>query len=123
MTYLKNVGISFGFILGSLFGITLLITFLHYMNLIGSKVLSVLEILTPLIALFVGGFVIGKKSKQKGWLEGLKLSGIFLVILVLFQYLGLHSSFSLKNVLFYVLLIVSTVFGSMIGINKSPKNE
>ncbi len=123
MTYLKNIGISFGFILGSLFGITLLITFLHYMNLIGSKVLSVLEILTPLIALFVGGFVIGKKSKQKGWLEGLKLSGIFLVVLVLFQYLGLHSSFSLKNVLFYVLLIVSTVFGSMIGINKSSKNE
>ncbi len=123
MTYLKNIGISFGFILGSLFGITLLITFFNYINLIGSKTLSVLEILTPLIALFIGGFSIGRKSKKKGWLEGLKLSGIFLVILILFQYLGLQSSFSLKNILFYVLIVASTVFGSMIGINKAPKME
>ena len=123
MTYLKNIGISFGFILGSLFGITLLITFFNYINLIGSKTLSVLEILTPLIALFIGGFSIGRKSKKKGWLEGLKLSGIILVILILFQYLGLHIHFSVKTILFYILIIVSCIFGSMLGINKKASKQ
>ncbi len=123
MTVIKNLGISFGFILASLLGITLLITLLHYINWIGTKTLSFLEILTPLIALFLGGFAVGKRSKQKGWLEGLKLGALFLIILILFQYLGLQMKFSIKNILFYALIMISCVFGSMLGINKKGKEQ
>lgn len=123
MTYIKNLGIAFCFIIGSLLGTTLLITLLHYINWIGSKTLSILEIIIPLLSLFIGGFVIGKNSKQKGWLEGLKLGGIFLIILILFQYLGLHIHFSIKTILFYSLLLISCVFGSMLGINKNTKEK
>lgn len=118
MIILKNIGISFGFILGSIFGFTLLATLLHYLNWIGSKTLSVIEIIIPLLALFLGGFQMGKRSKQKGWLEGLKIGGIFLIVLILFQYLGLQIHFSVKTILFYILIMVSSVFGSMLGINK-----
>ena len=123
MTILKNIGISFGFILGSIFGFTLLATLFHYMNWIGSKTLSVIEIIIPLLALFLGGFQMGKRSKQKGWLEGLKIGGIFLIILILFQYLGLQIHFSIKTVLFYVLIMISSVFGSMLGINKRQEQS
>ena len=123
MTYIKNLGIAFGFIIGSLFGVTLIVTLLHYINWIGSKTLSVLEIITPLLSLFIGGFIIGKNSKQKGWLEGLKLGGLFLTLLILFQYLGLRIHFSVKTILFYALLLVSCVFGSMLGINKRAKEK
>lgn len=123
MTTLKNFGISVGFIIGSMLVITLFITFFHYIGWIGSKTLSVLEIIIPLLSLFIGGFIIGKNSKQKGWLEGLKLGGIFLVILILFQYLGLHIHFSIKNILFYLLILISGIFGSMIGINKKIKEK
>lgn len=123
MTYIKNLGIAFGFIVGSLFGVTLIVTLLHYINWIGSKTLSVLEIITPLLSLFIGGFIIGKNSKQKGWLEGLKLGGLFLTLLILFQYLGLRIHFSVKTILFYALLLVSCVFGSMLGINKRAKEK
>jgi putative membrane protein (TIGR04086 family) len=123
MTYIKNLGIAFGFIIGSLFGVTLIVTLLHYINWIGSKTLSVLEIITPLLSLFIGGFIIGKNSKQKGWLEGLKLGCLFLTLLILFQYLGLRIHFSVKTILFYALLLVSCVFGSMLGINKRAKEK
>ncbi len=123
MTYIKNLGIAFGFIIGSLFGVTLIVTLLHYINWIGSKTLSVLEIITPLLSLFIGGFIIGKNSKQKGWLEGLKLGGLFLTLLILFQYLGFRIHFSVKTILFYALLLVSCVFGSMLGINKRAKEK
>lgn len=123
MTYIKNLGIAFGFIIGSLFGVTLIVTLLHYINWIGSKTLSVLEIIIPLLSLFIGGFIIGKNSKQKGWLEGLKLGGLFLAFLILFQYLGLRIHFSVKTILFYALLSVSCVFGSMLGINKRAKEK
>ena len=123
MNYVKNIGISFGFILGSLFGLTLFFTFLNYINLIGMKILSIIEIIIPLFSLFLGGFYIGKKSQKKGWLEGLKLSGVFLIILILFQYLGLHIHFSVKTILFYILIIVSCIFGSMLGINKKASKQ
>ncbi len=123
MNYVKNIGISFGFILGSLFGLTLFFTFLNYINLIGMKTLSIIEIIIPLFSLFLGGFYIGKKSQKKGWLEGLKLSGVFLIILILFQYLGLHIHFSVKTILFYILIIVSCIFGSMLGINKKASKQ
>lgn len=123
MTYIKNLGIAFGFTIGSLFGVTLIVTLLHYINWIGSKTLSVLEIIIPLLSLFIGGFIIGKNSKQKGWLEGLKLGGLFLAFLILFQYLGLRIHFSVKTILFYALLSVSCVFGSMLGINKRAKEK
>ncbi len=123
MTYIKNLGIAFGFIIGSLLGTTLFVTLLHYVNWINSKTLSILEILIPLFSLFLGGFVLGRKSKQKGWLEGLKLAGLFLIILILFQYLGLQVHFSIKSILFYLLLLVSCVFGSMLGINKKAKGK
>ena len=123
MNYVKNIGISFGFILGSLFGLTLFFTFLNYINLIGMKTLSIIEIIIPLFSLFLGGFYIGKKSQKKGWLEGLKLSGVFLIILILFQYLGLHIQFIVKTILFYILIIVSCIFGSMLGINKKASKQ
>lgn len=123
ITYLKNIGIAFGFILGSLLSLTLLVTFLNYINIIGSKTLSIVQIIIPLFSLFLGGFVIGKRSLKKGWLEGLKLGGIFLLILILFQYLGLQIHFSIKIIIFYLLLLVSSIFGSMLGINKKTQQN
>lgn len=123
MTYLKNIGISFAFIIGSILGLTLLITFLHYFNIIGSKILAILEIMIPLLAMFLGGLQIGKRSKKHGWMEGVKLAFFFIILLVLFQYLGLQMHFSVKILLFYILLFISSIAGSMVGINRKMPEE
>lgn len=122
MNYLKNLGISLLYIIGIIVFGTFLISLLNYINFLGGKILSIFKILIPIIALFIGGFLIGKKSCKKGWLEGLKLSLIFLIILVIFNYLALNNGFEAKNLIYYLILIISTCFGSMIGINRKKEN-
>ena len=118
MNYLKKVGISLLYIIGIILVTTFLITILNYFNIISGMALTISKILICIISLFVGGVVIGRRSSKKGWLEGLKLSLIFLVLLILFNYLGLGNTPQLKNLIYYLIIIVSCSFGSIIGINK-----
>ena len=117
MSYLKTIGISFLFSLGSLFILTFLITILNYFNMLSTNVVHVMCIVIPIFSLFIGGFIVGKRSRKKGWLEGLKYGCIFLIILALFNYLGLQNSFVLKNLFYYGILLIASIFGSMFGIN------
>ena len=119
MKYAKNLGFSLLFIIGSLLILTLLIYFFNYFNLFSNGLVSTFKIIIPIISLFAGGFFIGKKSSKKGWLEGLKLSLIFTIILILFNLLGLGNKLELKNILYYLIIIISCMFGGMLGINKN----
>lgn len=118
MNYLKNLGVSIIYIVIFILGLTFLFTLLNYINLLNNTVINIIKIIIPVISMFIGGFIIGKKTGKKGWLEGLKLSLIFIVILTLFNYLGLKSNLSLKTIIYYLMLIISTMFGSIIGVNK-----
>ncbi len=119
MKYAKNLGFSLLFIIGSLLILTLLLTLFNYFNLFSNGLVSTFKIIIPIISLFAGGFFIGKKSSKKGWLEGLKLSLIFTIILILFNLLGLGNKLELKNILYYLIIIISCMFGGMLGINKN----
>lgn len=118
MNFLKNFGVSCIYIFSIFFVLTFLITFLNYFDILNTKIMALFKIFIPIISLLIGGIIIGKKSNKKGWLEGLKLGLIFSVILILFNYLGLKNSFQIKYLLFYFILIISSIAGSMIGINK-----
>ena len=118
MNFIKNVSISILYIVLCLLILTFILTLFSYFNIISDKVVSIFKIIIPIISLFIGGFFIGKKSIRKGWLEGLKLSLIFLVVLVIFEYLALDQSFDIKNILYYLILSISSIFGSMIVISK-----
>lgn len=117
VNYLKNLGISFLYTLVILLICTFLTTVLNYFNIMGGKTLSIFKIIILVLSLFSGGFVIGKKSNNKGWLEGLKYGLFILVISFIFNYLAFDKSFELKNILYYTIILISCIFGSIIGIN------
>ena len=121
MKYLKKLGFSILYSIGTILIITFIITLLNYFNIISDSIISIFKILIPVIALFIGGFYIGKNSNNKGYLEGLKLGAIFSILLLIFNFLALNNSFKLKYILFYLIIIMSAIFGSMIGINKRKK--
>lgn len=124
MNYLKKLGISFIYILSFIIGLTFIFTLLNYIGLLNNTAINIIKIIIPILSMFIGGFVIGKRTGKKGWLEGLKLSLIFLVILTLFNYLALKSNLSFKVLIYYLILIISTMFGSIIGVNKyKPENK
>lgn len=123
MEYLKKLGFSLIYSIGSLSIITFIITIFNYFNIISDKIIPIFNILIPIISLFIGGFYMGKKSNNKGYLEGLKLGMVFSILLLIFNFLTLSNSFKFKYLLFYLIIIVSSIMGSMIGINTNKKNQ
>ena len=121
MRYIKTIGFSFVYILSTILILSIIFTLFNYFNIINDKILSILNILTPIAGLLIGGFYIGKHSTSKGYIEGLKLGTIFSVLLIIFNFLAFNNHFKVKYILFYLIIIVSAILGSMIGINKKEK--
>lgn len=118
MKYLKNLGFAFIYILSSMLILTFIVTLLSFANVMNDKVTSIFKIAIPIIGLLIGGFYMGKRARKSGYLEGLKLGGIFSLCLLIFNFLAFNSSFKVKYLLFYLILIATSVLGSMIGINR-----
>ena len=113
---LKKLGIAFGYFLASLLLFLLLFTTLYYFNWIGNKTWTVIELMIPFLSTSIGGIQIGRKAKKKGWLSGLKLSVVIILFFILFT-LACSRSFVLQTLIYYVIIVCVTLFGSMLGIN------
>ncbi len=119
-----NLVKKYGPILGIMGGIILFFLFfivvLNYVGLINQSTLAVLKISLTVLCFFTGGLIVGKRSNKKGWLEGLKISGIIILLFIIVNLLFIHS-FHLKYFLYYIILIYSSILGSIIGINKKQE--
>lgn len=117
--YFKVLGKLLIYLLVGIFVITLL----NYINVINTTVFAYSKFIFALVIFFIGGLQIGKKSDNNGWLQGIKF-GIFLsIILWIFNYLGYDNAMNLKLGIYMLILIVTTMLGSMIGIsNKKETN-
>lgn len=117
MNLLKKYGKALLVSISILFILTFVMTLLNYINLIKYNTLSIFKIAIFFLTVLGGALYIGKNSSRKGWFEGIKFGLIFLIILVLFNYLGFNIKFEFKNLLYYIIVIISSILGSMIGIN------
>lgn len=116
--YLK----ALGYIFGGMLVLTLLITFLHFFNIIGIKMADISKILISIVCMIVGGYIVGKEAEKKGWLEGIKLAAVVIPILFLIT-LTFRLGLSYKIIIFYLILIAAAVFGSMFGISRKKKTK
>ncbi|MFY4774752.1 TIGR04086 family membrane protein [Metabacillus sp. RGM 3146] len=71
------------------------------------------------VTLFIGGFVSGGKGKEKGWLIGGLTSLLYTLIILVFQFLGLGSSFSLEQLAFHAGFLLIAMLGGIMGVNLS----
>lgn len=92
MEYIKKLGISFIFSLSFLIGLTFIFSSLYYINFIGNGLFKFIKILIPIISIFIGSFIIGKKSNSKGWLEGLKFGSMIILLLFLISIIFLEAN-------------------------------
>ncbi|MBQ3020906.1 MAG: TIGR04086 family membrane protein [Bacilli bacterium] len=96
--------------------------FLSLFNLLKLETNKIMIIIIGSILMFIIGFILGRKSNSKGYLNGLLLSVICIFILVILS-LIFRFSLNINTLIYYVILVISTVFGSMLGINKKVKNK
>ena len=93
-------------------------TLLYYFNLLSSGVYNIFKLLIPLSSIFITTISFTKKVKEKGWFEGLKL-GLLLIIVFIAISSFANTSFSIKMMLYYLIILITAILGGMIGINKS----
>lgn len=123
MNYLKKIGKAYIYVFSILLISTFIFSSLNYINFIGSKFFTIIKIIIPIISLLIGGFIVGKNSKKCGWLEGIKFGGIFILFLLLFNFLALKNTPDLKTIIYYLIILISSTIGSMFGITKSKCNN
>ena len=94
----------------------LLISLLYLLTNISYNVISSIILIFNLIAFIILGFMIAKNSKSKGIIIGLRVGSIIVVTLLILS-LIFRCNFSVKNILYYLLVILSTIFGSVFSKN------
>lgn len=118
MKQLKNYGIMVGVLIGGTIILALLLSILNYFNIfsgiIGKSIICLFMVGTSLYA----GYYCGKKAEKKGFIEGLKIGLLFILVLLLLNLVFFSSSFSLPRMVYYIIILTTCMIGSMIGINK-----
>lgn len=117
MEQLKKIGISLIFTISFLIGLTFIFSFLNYINFLGDGIFKFIKILIPIISIFIGGFLIGKKSVSKGWLEGIKYGLIILFLMFLVSIIFFRNNLNIKIIFYYIILLLTSITSSMIGIS------
>lgn len=118
MQYIKNIIYSLGLMLATLFVFTFLVTILSYFNIMSDTLTTIFKMIIPIVSVLASSILLGLKSTKKGWLEGIKLGTLICILLFFFNLFGLNNSFKLNQLLFYGILIFTSIVGSMIGINR-----
>lgn len=103
--------------------LNIILSVLYYFNLLSSGIINYLKLFIILISMLIGGIYIGKVATKKGWLEGLKVGLEVIIILFIIGYLAFDKGITIKNLIYYFILILSSTLGSMIGINKRKKTN
>ena len=120
MTNIKKYTISTTLTITLILVLLFFITTIYYFNLISMKTFSILKLLVILISTFIASFLLGTKTKNKGYLEGIKQSLILIVIFLIPTIIT--SNFNLKVFIYYLIILITGSLGSMIGINKKKKD-
>ena len=119
MKYLKSLGLFIGSFLTS----NIIITLLSYFGLLNPTIIKILKIIVLISSCLISGIYLGLKANKKGYLEGLKLGGIIIVILTLLTVVLKPITFNKFTWLYYLIILGLEVGSSMIGINKKKTNH
>ena len=120
MNYLKNIkkyGVSFLIFISIILVFTFFLSIFYYFGVLSYKTVSIIKMIILLLSFFGGGFFMSVSATKKGWLEGFKFAIMVSIFLLLFQLLVIDKSFHIKDMIFYIILFITSIFGGMVGIH------
>lgn len=99
-------------------GVLLVSLLTSLLNIIGipSNITNIIIMIIFIIFFVILGFYKGKNSSEKGYVQGIIIGALCCLILMLISLITFN--FSIRSFLYYIILILSSTTGSMIGINK-----
>ena len=108
-TYLKRYGYLFGIIII----LTIILSVLNYFIPFKAETI---KLIIPIISMLISSIILGKNIKEKAYLEGIKFSSLYIIFTIIIKLL-LKTNFNYKVVIMLIALLITSVIGSMIGIN------
>ena len=108
--YLKVLVIPIG-------GFVLIPLVISLFNIFGMEINKIVLIIISSIVLLITGFMIGIHSSKKGFINGLIVGLIFIMLLLLIG-LIFGAKFKVSTIIYYLILLMCSVMGSILGINK-----
>ena len=121
MKYLKYFKeLLFFFI--SLLIILIITTLIDYISIINTNIINWIQLIFILISIFIAAFRIGKKSTNKGYIEGIKYGLLVLIIVLLIRLIFIKTPFKISNLIYYITILTTSIIGSILGKNKKVRN-
>ena len=116
INYLKTIGEFFIILLV----FNLIMTIFSYFELLNQSIINIINFIFIILLFIFLGFRIARKTKLKGYLNGLIISFILSLIFIVFSLI--NNDFNLSSLLYYLILIASSVVGGIFGVNKEKKS-
>jgi len=98
--------------------LSLLTAIIHYFDLLSDKIIDSLLIVIPILTVFVFSYILGTNTDQKGWLNGIIYAMLFIVVTKIIEFIFLQTFITDFNYLYYLIITLTSIFGSMVGISK-----
>lgn len=117
---MKKILINTGYFFLLLLISTFFLTIIDYFSLFNMKIIKGLKLLIPILSLALVSYNLGKSAQKKGYIEGIKIGTMIIIIFTIL--ILLLDKYQLKTLLFNVILLLTSMLSSMIGINKKKKN-
>lgn len=81
-------------------------------------VTDIISLIFVIVLFFYKGFVVGKKTDKKGFIEGLKTGALYVLFLIIVSKIFYRYDIKLSNFVYHMILILSSIFGAIFGKNK-----
>jgi len=98
--------------------VSVILTIINLVTPLKQSINSLISLIVVLLySLFIGikkGFLVSSKAYK----EGFKIGIINIFILYILGALTLNFNLSLKKIIYYLLILITTILGSIIGINR-----
>lgn len=99
---------------------TFLLGTLSYFNILASFC-NYLKSMVIVIPCFLGSYYLGSKVTKQGYLEGVKL-GLMVLLSIFLIRIILSKGLNIYLFIYYLSIIVISVIGSILGINKKARD-
>jgi len=116
INYLKYIGMFIIFII-----VIALATSLINLTGINSNITNKVSIILTALSFFIVSGLASKSSNEKGYILGIKLGLIFVLLMALINLIFFKSSFNIDRIIYYSILIISGILGGSFGKNLKIK--
>ena len=117
MDTIKKYIISIGITLGLSLMLSFIICTLNYFDILNKGFYKGLLVLSSIMSVSIGGYILGNKSDSKGYIKGL-IFGIIIVILYTIIALITKNNLNTASFIYYLIISITSLIAGAIGINK-----